>query len=133
MAATAATVSHALDILGVKRATPGAIAQAVSGPSAVAARIAFASNVVRSGCAEHSRATRPAMCGAAKLLPVAMQVFLPDGSRHEYMFDVANATINSPFARLQSLFSRPRTPGGWQRVVEQPPLQQAAQPAQPAR
>ncbi len=64
-----------------------------------------------------------------KMLPVAMQVQLPDNSRHEYMFDVPNATINSRFEKLQQFFERPRTPLGWKRVVEQPPVQQAAQPA----
>jgi TIGR03009 family protein len=68
-----------------------------------------------------------------RLLPIAMRVYLPDGSRHDYMFDVANATINSRLAKLQSFFQRPRTPAGWKRVVEQMPVEQAAQPVQPPR
>ena len=68
-----------------------------------------------------------------QMLPVAMQVQLPDGSRHDYMFDVANATINSPFAKMQQFFERPRIWPGWKRVVEQAPVEQAAQPAQPPR
>lgn len=68
-----------------------------------------------------------------QMMPVAMQVYLPDGSRHDYMFDVANAKINGPFEAIQQFFERPRTPLGWKRVVEQPPVQQAAQPAQPPR
>jgi TIGR03009 family protein len=68
-----------------------------------------------------------------RLMPKAMRVRLPDNSIHMYKFDLENASINSPFARLQSLFQRPRTPRGWQLVVEQMPVQQAAQPAQPPR
>ena len=67
------------------------------------------------------------------VLPKAMELNLPDKSRHVYKFDLANASINNPLARLGALFQRPRTPFGWKRVVEQMPLQQAAQPAQPPR
>ena len=73
------------------------------------------------------------MLDRQRLLPKAMQVHLPNASRHLYMFDIANASVNNPLARLQALFERPRTPLGWKRVVENLPLQQAAQPAQPAR
>jgi len=68
-----------------------------------------------------------------QMLPKAMQVKLPDNSIHRYLFDLPNATINSPLARLQSLFQRPRVPKGWKRVVEQVPVQQAAQPVEPPR
>jgi TIGR03009 family protein len=64
-----------------------------------------------------------------RLLPKAMRVALPDKTIHMYIFDVANATVNSPIARLQSLFQRPRVPSGWKLVVEQAPIAQAAQPA----
>jgi TIGR03009 family protein len=73
------------------------------------------------------------MLDRERLLPKAMQVHLPSGSRHLYMFDLANASVNSRLALLQSLFERPRTPLGWKRVVETIPLQQAAAPDQPAR
>ena len=60
------------------------------------------------------------------LLPQAMNVQMPDGSRHVYMFDLANAKINGHMDRLKSLFAAPRTPFGWKRVVEQsPPVRQA--------
>jgi TIGR03009 family protein len=68
-----------------------------------------------------------------RLLPKAMQVHFPTGNRHVYMFDVANAKVNGALDRIQALFARPRTPGGWKRVVEQMPVEQAAQPTQPAR
>lgn len=63
-----------------------------------------------------------------QLLPKAMQVHMPNGSRHVYMFDLSNASINGPFALLQGLFQRPRTPFGYKRVVEQIPVAQAEQP-----
>jgi hypothetical protein len=51
-----------------------------------------------------------------------------------YVFDIANASINSPLARLQSLFQLPPLPGGgWRRIVEQMPVEQAAQPVPPPR
>ena len=73
------------------------------------------------------------MLDRQRLLPKAMQVHLPNGSRHLYVFDIANASLNNPLARLQALFERPRTPLGWKRVVEDMPLEQAAQPVNPAR
>ena len=69
-----------------------------------------------------------------QMLPTHMQVHLPNGDRHMYTFDIAGASINSPLARLQNFFQLPRLPVGWKRIVEQMPLQQAAQPgAQPPR
>jgi TIGR03009 family protein len=68
-----------------------------------------------------------------QVLPKAMQVHLPGQSRQVYKFDLANASINSPLARLEAMFQRPRTPLGWKRVVEEIPPQQAAQPDQPPR
>lgn len=73
------------------------------------------------------------MLDRQRLLPTHMQVHLPNGSRQLYMFDLANASVNSTLAKLQALFERPRTPFGWKRVVENMPLEQAAQPAPPAR
>jgi len=68
-----------------------------------------------------------------RLLPTHMQVELPNGSRHMYVFDIANASINSPLQRLQALFQIPRLPAGWKRIVEEMPVNQAAQPAPPPR
>jgi TIGR03009 family protein len=68
-----------------------------------------------------------------RLLPTHMQVHLPNGSRHVYMFDIPNASVNNPLAILQALFERPRVPLGYKRVVEQMPVVQAAQPAPAVR
>jgi TIGR03009 family protein len=68
-----------------------------------------------------------------RMLPTHMQVRLPNGSRHVYIFDVAGASINNPLARLQNWFQMPRLPTGWKHVVEQMPVEQAAQPVQPLR
>jgi TIGR03009 family protein len=73
------------------------------------------------------------MLDPQRLLPTHMRIQLPSGSRHLYIFDLANASINSPLARLQALFERPRVPLGWKRVVENMPIEQAAQPAPPVR
>ena len=35
-----------------------------------------------------------------RLLPKAMQVHLPSGNRHVYMFDIANAKVNNPLDRF---------------------------------
>jgi TIGR03009 family protein len=63
-----------------------------------------------------------------QLLPKAMQVTMPDNSRHMYMFDIANAAVNSRLAIFATLFQRPRVWPGWKHVVEQAPMSQAAQP-----
>jgi TIGR03009 family protein len=63
-----------------------------------------------------------------RLLPTHMQVHLPNGDRHVYTFNIASASINSPLQKLQSFFTRPRLPGSWKRIVEQMPMEQAAQP-----
>jgi hypothetical protein len=62
-----------------------------------------------------------------------MQVLMPNGSRQVYIFRIADATVNSRLAMLQALFQRPSVPSGWKRVVEQMPVEQAAQPAPPPR
>jgi TIGR03009 family protein len=63
-----------------------------------------------------------------RLLPTHMQVHLPNGDRHMYTFDIVGATINSPLQKLQSLFALPRLHPGWKHIVEQMPVEQAAQP-----
>jgi TIGR03009 family protein len=82
------------------------------------------------------------MLDRQRLLPTAMKVYLPDGSQHLYLFDVAGASVNGTLDRIQALFSRPKTPWGWKRVVEQPPapppvgnpaVRQAAQPVDAPR
>jgi len=65
---------------------------------------------------------------AKLLLPLYMQVWMPNRSHHTYIFDIANSSKNSALDRLQALFERPSVPFGWKRVVENLPLQQAAQP-----
>lgn len=63
-----------------------------------------------------------------RLLPTHMQVHLPNGDRHMYTFNIASATINSPLQKLQALFQLPRLHPGWKHIVEQMPVEQAAQP-----
>ena len=65
-----------------------------------------------------------------QFLPKAMQVVLPNGSKHVYIFDLANVSVNTPLDRLKSLFERPMTPPVWKRVVEDVPA--AGQPGAPA-
>jgi TIGR03009 family protein len=64
-----------------------------------------------------------------QFLPKAMQVELPNGDRHVYIFDLANVSVNGPLDRLKSLFERPITPPFWKRVVEDVPA--AGQPGAP--
>jgi TIGR03009 family protein len=68
-----------------------------------------------------------------QMLPTHMRVHLPNGSQHVYVFDIANASINNPIARIQNWFQLPRLPSGWKRIVEEMPVAQAAQPAAPPR
>jgi TIGR03009 family protein len=64
-----------------------------------------------------------------RMLPTHMRVTLPNNNRHLYIFDIAGAAINRPWARVQNWFALPRLPLGWKRRVEQIPVEQAAQPA----
>jgi TIGR03009 family protein len=68
-----------------------------------------------------------------RMLPTHMRVTLPNSSRHLYIFDVANAKVNNPWNRVQNWFELPHLPLGWKRIVEQIPVEQAAQPAAPPR
>ena len=61
-----------------------------------------------------------------RMMPKAMQVYLPNDDRHVYMFDIATATVNGHLQRIMALFQAPRTPWGWKRVVEDIPPQQPA-------
>jgi len=63
--------------------------------------------------------------------PSAIQVYMPNGqSRAVYMF--IEPTINGKLNQLfGSIFSSPRTPLGWKRVVNQPPPGPAPQAANP--
>jgi len=65
------------------------------------------------------------------LMPMYMQVWMPNRSHHVYIFDIRNASKNTALNQFKSLFERPSTPFGWKRVVENVPLQQAAQPVPP--
>jgi len=66
---------------------------------------------------------------AKQLMPLYMQVWMPNRSHHTYIFDIANSSKNNPLDRLQAVFDRPPSmPFGWKRVVENLPLQQASQP-----
>lgn len=72
------------------------------------------------------------MLDRRKLMPSAMQVHEPDGSRSVYKFDLSKASVNSRVDRLWNmLFQSPRTPIGWKRVVEDGTRQAAAGAAQP--
>jgi hypothetical protein len=68
------------------------------------------------------------------LLPSAMQVQMPDGSKHVYIFDLAHAAVNDPLAKVKGFLNlnRPALLPGWKHIVEQPPMNQAAIPQQPA-
>lgn len=67
-----------------------------------------------------------------QMLPEAMQVTLPNGDRHMYVFEIANATVNGTFDGLKALFDAPRVPFGWKRVVENVPVAQVPPPVQDA-
>ena len=65
------------------------------------------------------------------MMPSAIQVHMPNGrNRSVYMFN-EKPNVNGAFdALFGSLFSSPRTPLGWTRVVEElPTAPQATQPA----
>lgn len=76
------------------------------------------------------------MLDAKRMLPYAMRVTAPDNSQTTYTFELAGAKINESgiAAMWRQLFSAPKTPWGWKRVVEAPPTAStAAQPAAPRR
>ncbi len=74
------------------------------------------------------------MLDSTKMLPTAMRIAAPDGSKTTYTFDLPKASINSRMTAMwNSLFAAPRTPWGWERIVEAPPVAQAQQPAPPRR
>ena len=56
------------------------------------------------------------MLDRQRMMPKAMQVHLPNGDRHVYMFDIANAEVNGHLQRIMALFKRRATPWGWKRV-----------------
>jgi TIGR03009 family protein len=69
-----------------------------------------------------------------RLLPRYMRVFMPNGNHDVYIFDIDKADVNGLFNRVKAtIFSRPSIPKGWKHVVENMPMQQAAQPAAPPR
>lgn len=52
------------------------------------------------------------------LLPIAMEVHLPNRSRHTYIFDQDTITVNGHFDMIKNMFKAPGTPFGWKRVVQ---------------
>lgn len=68
------------------------------------------------------------------LMPTAMNIIRPDGSRSAYVFYPDRAKVNSLMEQaLSALFATPRTPLGWTRVEDpQPAPQSAAQPTTPS-
>jgi TIGR03009 family protein len=67
-----------------------------------------------------------------RMLPEAMQVTMPNGDRHVYVFHLKDASVNGVLNRIQqALFQKPSTPFGWKHVVEQPPVAQAQQQEPP--
>ncbi|QDU91392.1 hypothetical protein Pla175_48140 [Pirellulimonas nuda] len=68
------------------------------------------------------------MLDRQKLMPTAIQINVPDGSRETYVFDVSQMTVNSRVTQLwNQLFAKPSTPWGWTRVEDDAA---AAPPAQ---
>lgn len=65
----------------------------------------------------------------ADLLPTAMQMHEPNGSRKTYAF--SDHSVDNPIAILSKIFATPRTPIGWKRVIEEPPADPP--PATPPR
>ncbi|MBI2826194.1 MAG: TIGR03009 domain-containing protein [Planctomycetia bacterium] len=54
------------------------------------------------------------------MLPKAVKLFLPNPKNYKvYVF--SDTKMNGPWAIIKSFFSRPATPWGWERVVEQAP------------
>ena len=75
------------------------------------------------------------MLDSARMLPYAMRVTQPDTSQSTYAFDLPNAKINSRSlsALWSQMFSAPRTPWGWKKVVEPPQTAMNTQPGAAAR
>lgn len=65
-----------------------------------------------------------------ELLPRAIKVYRPNGDEDVYLFELEDAEINNPLARLLGVFDKPTKPWGWQ-VVEHPEPQAEAPPARP--
>jgi TIGR03009 family protein len=63
----------------------------------------------------------------ARMMPKAIQVHMPNGDRHVYMFDIANAKVNETLQKIMALFGAPSTPWGWKKVVEVMPADPASQ------
>lgn len=68
-----------------------------------------------------------------KLMPSAMQIHLPNNGRYVYTFDLADAKVNNRFEQIKAWFKPPEILPGWQKVIEQMPVEQAAQPVPPPR
>ncbi|MEQ8847095.1 TIGR03009 domain-containing protein [Botrimarina sp.] len=69
------------------------------------------------------------MLDTERMLPRAMRVTAPDGSRTTYQFQIDQASVNSRMTQVwNSLFQAPRVPIGWKKVQIAPPTATAAQP-----
>ncbi len=70
------------------------------------------------------------MLDRQRLMPTAIQINVPDGSRETYVFDVPKMSVNSRVTQLwNQLFAKPSTPWGWTRVEDDggaPPAQAQA-------
>jgi TIGR03009 family protein len=71
-----------------------------------------------------------------RMLPTAIQVYMPNGkTRMVYMFGAAS--VNNALSGIIDWFEQPRTPFGWEKVIERAPApppaenRQATQPSQP--
>lgn len=66
------------------------------------------------------------------LMPAGIRILHPNQSWDEYVFHLKDAQVNARLAGLfADLFKEPRTPWGWERIVEQiPPDAQAQQPGE---
>lgn len=69
------------------------------------------------------------MLDTERMLPRAMRVTAPDGSRTAYQFAIGQAKINSRMNQVwNALFQAPRTPINWKKVVIPASTATAAQP-----
>lgn len=63
------------------------------------------------------------------MLPVGLQLVLPEGNRKNYKFE--DYTINSLWKKIIRDFDLPPLPDGWDHIVEEAPRAEAARPAPP--
>lgn len=66
-----------------------------------------------------------------RMLPRAVALQLPNGSRTNYMFDPPS--INNPLKKILGYFKVPSTPAGWKHIIEEPPAAEPRQPTESAQ